>query len=180
MTCEGQKAWTAGMDERMLELKGAGYSANETAVRLNIELGLSLSRNAVIGRLSRIRATPEQRRQWVLAGQHRRLRKPPANPRRAPRPPRLPRLPRMTTRIAPVFIAERPQSADWRGIEIWQLTETTCRFPSPESPFTYCGDPSAEVNEGRPYCEYHMRLTHSGFRYWGHPRYTPGGGAVNE
>lgn len=42
------------------------------------------------------------------------------------------------------------------------LTNETCRWPfnDPCEPdFYYCGDPSADLNEGRPYCEFHAQLS---------------------
>lgn len=62
----------------------------------------------------------------------------------------------------PVFTLppEPPKQANWIGISFNELTERTCRFPAgDEAPFTYCGDPTADIYAKRPYCRFHMGLT---------------------
>lgn len=142
--------WT---DERIAHLKRLntdGLSASLIAG----ELGGGISRNAVIGKINRL----------GIAG---------ARPiRTAPPKPRAPRMPRQ--RVVRAAGWQRPQPALEPYIPpqpvvdmdipieqrctLFTLTSKTCRWPvgdPDDAAFFFCGDPSADLDKGRPYCPSH-------------------------
>ena len=45
-----------------------------------------------------------------------------------------------------------------KGVKLFDLTVTTCRWPKGdpmEEGFLFCGEPTANLKEGRPYCPFH-------------------------
>lgn len=60
-------------------------------------------------------------------------------------------------------ISRHDTPADGAGVSLLELTNCTCRWPkgTPGEPdFTFCGHPSADLSEGRPYCAEHTRRAH--------------------
>lgn len=72
-------------------------------------------------------------------------------------------------RRAPASAAEslqpHPKQPQRYGISLLELANETCRFPIGEPGtrnFFFCGDPSADLEGGRPYCACHARRAYSG------------------
>lgn len=125
-------------DEAVAELKrlfDEGLSMSQIAAALSP--GGGLTRNAVIGKLHR-------------NGMFRGV--PPPKPK-APRQQRGHRAkawkPRATPgKPVPTFEPQR--------CTIMQLTNETCRWPIGEGrDMLFCGSPSADLHNGRPYCQFH-------------------------
>lgn len=153
--------WT---DERINQLR-AMFADKHSASEIAASFGLT--RNAICGKLSRLGLTRGMAR---------------AHPNPTIEKPR--RIPKHEATGAPVGslafkvinaikrkqkLAETPASdpepfvcgtADVEplNISLGQLTETTCRYPSPKPPFTYCGQ---SIHKG-PYCAQHHRLCYVG------------------
>jgi GcrA cell cycle regulator len=137
--------WTT---ERIELLKGhfaAGLSCREIANEIGV------SRNAVIGKLSRLNLTREKkpiaRRENAKLGRSRSV-------------------PRLQYRILRKLFAETPMAEDDRSIHsehhctLFELSEERCRWPinSPgEEDFCFCGN---QPLEGVPYCAGHARLAY--------------------
>jgi hypothetical protein len=52
---------------------------------------------------------------------------------------------------------------NWKGVRIYQLTDQSCRWPDGNDPVQlFCGDPTAELSKGQPYCPYHSGRAHPG------------------
>lgn len=166
--------WTEERVELLKKLWLEGYSASQIAN----ELGEGVTRNAVIGKVHRLklsgRATPAKSAPRVRT-----------TPRTAPRRMASPSVPRSTMgggmkRIsmpsAPMIGATAlkisedvraeayvaPQVAELfipvdKRLTLLQLSEHTCKWPigDPLTPeFYFCGQHS---EEGKPYCEFHSR-----------------------
>jgi GcrA cell cycle regulator len=137
--------WT---NDRVELLKGhfaAGLSCREIANEIGV------SRNAVIGKLSRLNLTREKkpiaRRENAKSGQSRSV-------------------PRLQYRILRKIFAEAPVADDGASIHseqhctLFELSEERCRWPinSPgEEGFCFCGNRPVE---GVPYCAGHARLAY--------------------
>lgn len=152
---EGPSVWT---DERVTLLKRLwteGLSASQIAGRL----GNGVTRNAVIGKISRLNLAQRAR---------------PSTPRKSPierakrvRPtvsvtPRAPQVkaqpiepqPRPVPQPEPLKLSE-----DGR-VTILHLSDKTCKWPIGDpgaEDFCFCGH---KPREGSPYCEYHARLAY--------------------
>jgi GcrA cell cycle regulator len=144
-----EPTWT---DERIALLKSrfeAGLSCREIAADLGV------SRNAVIGKLSRLNLTREK-------GGH------------EPRPPRkngtkgrrMKTAPRLQYQMLVKLYGEPPRVADEEPIHdghrcsLFELSEERCRWPinTPGEPdFCFCGNMPVE---GLPYCGGHTRLAY--------------------
>lgn len=137
--------WTT---ERIELLKGhfaAGLSCREIANEIGV------SRNAVIGKLSRLNLTREKK---------------PTVRRENARSERSRSVPRLQYRILRKVFAEVPPGDDGQSIHseqhctLFELSEERCRWPinSPgESDFCFCGN---QPVEGVPYCAGHARLAY--------------------
>src|SRR5512139_834890 len=101
---------------------------------------LCLTRNAVLGKVWRMRLPPHPQ--------------PPAKKR----PPRV-RPPKVwTPPPPPPPIVEDPTPPDFLGLELYQLTSQQCHYPRGErAPYRYCGQP---VQENSSYCPYCHRLSY--------------------
>jgi GcrA cell cycle regulator len=140
-----QPTWT---DERIERLKGHfadGLSCREIAAEIGV------SRNAVIGKLSRLQLTRDE--------------KPKARPTE-PGKPRARSVPRLQYRLLKKLFAEAPLAEDAEPIQseqrcsLLELSEQRCRWPinSPgEEDFCFCGNPPLD---GVPYCAGHTRLAY--------------------
>lgn len=140
--------WTDAKVARLRQMWTAGASQQDIADDLGV------TRSAVSGKISRLKLTRDPS-----------LRKPrkPVQVRAArPRKPN-PAL-AWITRPKPV---EPPQSdleavIDGRHrVQLVELTNTTCRFPSGvvgTADFHFCGVPTADLVNGRPYCREHTKL----------------------
>ena len=140
-----EDTWTT---ERIELLKGhfaAGLSCREIANEIGV------SRNAVIGKLSRLNLTREKR----LAVRR--------DPAQKPRPKSLPRLHyrllrKLFTEVPPAE-SNQPVNSEQR-CSLLELSEEKCRWPinTPgEEDFCFCGNMPIE---GLPYCAGHSRLAY--------------------
>jgi GcrA cell cycle regulator len=153
--------WSAEQHDRMKDLWADGASSAQIAVALNEEFGTAFTRNAVLGRIHRLKLpTPDSKQE--------RKKKPPGvnararvagfllrknlEPDAAPRP-----------RPAPVSDRRRIGS---EGVSLMELRFDHCRFPLwgfHERSGNYCGD---QTVEGLPYCAVHGALVYKVRRPW--------------
>jgi len=145
--------WT----EERLELLKTHFAAGLTCREIADDIGVS--RNAVIGKLSRLNLTRER------SGDP--LRRAPRNtPNDAPKGRRRGSLPRLQYRILQAVYAEPLAPADHEPIanehccSLLELSEERCRWPisTPGAEdFCFCGNTPVE---GLPYCPGHSRLAY--------------------
>lgn len=139
------QGWTRERIARLKEL----WPQDLSAAKIARELGGGLSRNAVIGKAKRM-------------GLPRRAPVPPPKPKPRPRKPGRTHMfavpsfgaPKRVSAV-PVVDAEIPLSQRKSFLE---LENHHCRWPvgDPGEPgFFFCGAPSADLEEGRPYCAAH-------------------------
>ena len=136
--------WTAELDARLRELHGQRLIFRQIAAILNADFGLSLTRNACIGRGRRL-------------GLGVRAASPP--PRQRPRKPRAQK-PKKVTVQTPVIAIDlhRAPPIVPGALTMLQLDHTTCHWPSgTRAPYTFCGKP---VLGDRPYCHEHCRVSY--------------------
>lgn len=132
--------WTDESVEILTDRWVRGWSAAQIAVLL------PFSRNAVIGKITRMKLT---RQPGVRAKPGPEVQVKP-RVKVAPRPAPAPREPSSTPTA--------PASA---GVTLYELTKTTCRWPSGfpgDDNFLFCGDPTADLIAGKPYCPFHTRM----------------------
>lgn len=131
--------WT---DERVETLKSL-HSAGMSMHRMAGVLG-GITKNAVIGKLHRLGiSTPRKPSEAAVT--------------RAPRAARYyaKKIVRANLAPAPTATAAPPKGDP---IEFMALTNVTCRFPVTDAaPWMFCGDPSASLLDGCPYCPWHMK-----------------------
>lgn len=152
-------SWTEARTELLKSLWADGLSASKCADGIG-----DVTRNAVIGKVNRLGLTGRKRHCAAIAKQKR---KRPVEKRE--------RLP--DGALPPVKI-ETPVllSGDYL-CSLFELDDHTCRWPTwaEGTPFKdqrYCGIPTANVYEGRPYCTEHSSLVYSapqdrkGTPYW--------------
>lgn len=135
--------WTEERTERLRELWIAGLSCSQIAT----ELGTGLTRNAIIGKVHRIRLHRSHPRGASIRG---------------PMPPRKRAGTTSRRRSEPRFLAAPPPPADaWEALPgtapvgLLELTDRTCRWPLGEKPFRFCGCPTVH---GSVYCGTHTAL----------------------
>jgi len=137
--------WTTERVELLQSHFAAGLSCREIANEIGV------SRNAVIGKLSRLNLTREKK------PEARRDRAKTSRPRSVPR---------LQYRMLRKLFAEAPPEEDGQTIDsdqrcsLLELSEEKCRWPisSPgEKDFCFCGNPPLE---GMPYCAGHSRLAY--------------------
>ena len=136
--------WTPQIDDLLRRLYMGRLTFRDIATRMNEELGLSLTRNACIGRARRLKF---QLRNGAFP--------------KSPKPPK----PRKRSRKQ-VKVQTEPVSAHLHlapplvpgALTMLQLTSGTCRWPSGDRPpYTYCGAP---VHDDRPFCLAHCQLAY--------------------
>jgi len=153
------RIWTEAETKQATRLYADGATAREIA----ISMGGGLTRNAVIGRLTRVGVMGASR---AALGTHRvKTRK-----SRAGMP---------SIGVGPVVVKSiipsrpRPMLAPFTlpslksksGNPILELRDDLCRFPvgdPMESDFRYCLAPGADNRTGRPYCDHHHALCYNG------------------
>jgi len=149
-----QFAWTDEVTEQALSLWKIGVSASQIAVCIGCP-----SRSAVIGKMHRLggKLSPDAvatRRAWNVSD----------NPKKEKKPKKIKSIQQVNQtsfRFEPI-----PAAANWRGVELLDLTNNTCRFPSGDSPFSFCGDPTADLAGCRPYCPFHSKLAYREPNVW--------------
>jgi GcrA cell cycle regulator len=105
---------------------------------------IGVSRNAVIGKAHRL----------GLPGK---LDDAEVRKRLASRKIRFPEYRQKATRFVRIVKAEPEAPHNFLGLEIWDLTASTCRNPRGTGPYLFCGQP---VIEGQSFCAHCYRLTH--------------------
>jgi GcrA cell cycle regulator len=125
--------WLADRIERLKALWTRGLTASE----IGNELGVS--RNAVIGKIHRLKGYESARK--PAGNKHAR---PP------PKPPTMPAQPKPPPRRVVLNVP-------FLNLTIDELKAGVCRYPHGEAaPYRFCGGPTAE---GSPYCALHRRMT---------------------
>ena len=165
-----QSVWTDEIIQKMLDLWMEGKSASVIAKELCAMAGKELSRNAVIGKLHRMRKAgqiPEREESRARAQRPAARKEEQAPPQPRPRHVSNGAL-ALETKAQPVATpqaAPRPQLevvAEEQGLisDIMDLRPNSCRWPigNPgEEDFCFCG---RESEEGRPYCERHAAVAY--------------------
>ena len=141
-----QSTWTTERVE-LLKLRFAeGLSCREIAADIGV------SRNAVIGKISRLNLTRDK-------GRHQTLRQKDT----APRPKASARLRQLLIKAVPLEpepLVEAEQIHNGHTCSLFELSNETCRWPisTPGAEdFCFCGNPPIE---GLPYCAGHSRLAY--------------------
>ena len=139
-----QTTWTPERLEQLKTCFEAGLSCRAIAVRIGV------SRNAVIGKLSRLnltRTTPEERR---------------ARKKRSTRPAQKPTATQQLLMLQEAY--EQPADdtpiVSVNNCSLFELSEQRCRWPisTPGAPdFCFCGNTPLG---GMPYCSGHYRLAY--------------------
>lgn len=163
-------SWTDERVELLTKLWAEGLSASQIATQLG-----GVSRNAVIGKVHRLKLSGRGR---ASAAQPRAVKKAPVVATAAAAPTRTVSRPVRTvaasvgaTALAVQVDAEpvahqilRPTEdvvvPISRKLQLLQLTERTCKWPSGDplsEEFSFCGH---EAGENGPYCGYHSRLAY--------------------
>ena len=165
-----QSVWNDQIIERMLELLKEGLSASHIARELSEMAGRKLSRNAVIGKLHRMRKAglipeneePPAQRQQAAKGEVA-----PTTSRKEPAQPATDGALALETKAQPAPVAETsPQLAvvsEEKGLvaDIMELNQHTCRWPigdPGEEGFCYCG---RRPQPGLPYCAHHAAIAYT-------------------
>lgn len=140
--------WTRQMEERAKQLFFDGRSAARVACALNRDApgGMALSRNAVIGKLSRMGVKRGPNPPMIVSMDHPQpgVRFRPRSHRRAP---------------VPVQLAPSPRQLI-HGLQIHELTPDACAYPFGDpraDDFRYCG--AIKPSRHHPYCAHHKALT---------------------
>jgi GcrA cell cycle regulator len=139
----GHIAWPEARKEQLRKLWTDGLSCRDIAA----QLGDGLSRNAVIGMVTRMGLSHRPR----SGGR-------PAKKRPVPRTRTLPRFAFRTPPARPGHgPVDLPVEQPANPVTLLELTDRSCRWPSGNNPATmlFCGATSVE---GQPYCERHCRV----------------------
>ena len=132
-----QPTWTIERVERLKSCFEAGFSCREIAADIGV------SRNAVIGKLSRLNLTRERDRD------------PPAR-KNAGATPR-----RQYAMLSAAYAPAEPEPIDdARHCSLFELSEARCRWPISTpgaADFCFCGNTPLD---GLPYCSGHSRLAY--------------------
>lgn len=143
--------WTDARVDRLKVLYAEGLSCSQIAAEL-----LHISRNGVIGKVHRLGLERRGRNSnyQINPGSKPGPKYHTARPKRDPRPytPR----PRVTHE-SPEIKAMRCAEVVPLNIAIGQLTESTCKWPYGDGPWTFCGHAPVK---GLPYCSSHQALAH--------------------
>ncbi|MCG8272427.1 GcrA family cell cycle regulator [Aquamicrobium sp. NLF2-7] len=157
--------WTDERVELLKKLWAEGLSASQIAAQLG-----GVSRNAVIGKVHRLKLSGRGRTTAAPARQKKASSAPAASkPVRAAAPARSAAPTIGATALQVQFDAEpvarqQLRSSDnvvvpiSRRLDLTQLTERTCKWPNGDplsEDFHFCGN---EAGESGPYCAYHARL----------------------
>ena len=159
-------SWTQDQITRLTELVSQGQPGSTIARTLNREFNLSLTRNAIRGKIDRLN---KQDPSYVpLPSARETKRAAPIRKRKARIKSRGPltflfsRNTGSDPETPPYFSKLHPERADYPdACSLVGLTNTSCRFPcgDPMTPeFFFCGTPDADMTERRPYCFAHARI----------------------
>lgn len=128
--------WNGNAVEQLAKLWADGHSASQIAKEL-----VGTTRCAVIGKVHRLRLPPRAKGWHGHASPHKGKAKPHSRPKRV-------------YQFNPIrFHTEIPADAPPSlNLDLTALTDSTCRWPSGDSPFFFCG---ALPDENSSYCPYH-------------------------
>lgn len=145
-------SWPAEATAIMVEMWGAGYSAGMISERLEKNLGFRVTRSAVLGKIHRKHMQRrEEKKPKSTVQRVRRNRAVITIPHRAAIAAMLPK----------EISVEEAQAFDFRtehSKTLMDLTNMTCRWPVGEptaEDFFFCGRPTADLEDKRPYCAVH-------------------------
>lgn len=145
-------SWPDEATTVMVEMWERGCSAGMIAERLNNDFGLTLTRSAVLGKIHRKHMQRREDAQPKFS--KKRMISRPRN-----QAARRQVFPAVRVRVAEPYVAD--DVLDLRtehSKTILELTTITCRWPCGEptnDDFFFCGRPSANLEEKRPYCAGH-------------------------
>ncbi|EXL08658.1 GcrA family cell cycle regulator [Aquamicrobium defluvii] len=157
--------WTDERVELLRKLWAEGLSASQIAAQLG-----GVSRNAVIGKVHRLKLSGRGRTTAAPARQKKASSAPASRPARAASPARATAPTVGATALQVQFDAEPAARQHLRAVDnnvvvpisrrldLTQLTERTCKWPNGDplsEDFHFCGN---EAGENGPYCAYHARL----------------------
>lgn len=137
--------WLPEWDDALREFFAEKMSGAQAANAISARFGIFLSRNAIIGRASRIGVKSLTAR----VGAPNKSRVP-----RAPRPARI-----LSVRSQIDLPALRCIEVEPIGVDLLDLEAAQCRWPSGDGPFTFCAHPT---REGYSYCMPHFALSVGG------------------
>lgn len=163
MAAPTNTAWPDERIDRLRALIGEGLSVSQIAAALG-----DVSRNAVIGRMNRTGIKSQHkdpRSRHGIPSPRRRHRKSAGNTAlringKADRPPLEPMQANLSL---DAFNAAIPED---QPVTLMELQTWHCRWPlfdGAERSGLYCGDPNADLIEGRPYCKFHTSHAFKGF-----------------
>jgi len=133
--------WTAEKVELLRSLCASGLSAREIALEIGV------SRNAVIGKISRLKLNSGERRRSAGKGEPK------------ARPPSQQSIMR-ALRADAHSLAEGMRIPDSHRCSLLELTNQTCRWPisnATDVEFWFCGN---QPIDGLPYCAGHARIAY--------------------
>lgn len=158
-------SWTDERVEMLKQLWAEGLSASQIAAQIG-----GISRNAVIGKVHRLKLSSRGRATPQPARPKKTSRPPVSNVRPAARPSGGRTTPVVGATalqqqfvVEPAVVTELRPSTDIvvpiaRKLALTELTEKTCKWPIGDplsESFHFCGNQSSETG---PYCAYHARL----------------------
>lgn len=139
--------WTSERTFRLRQLHDQGLSFSKIAKQMNADFGLALTANACIGKARRADFPMRYRPPKAPKAYKRAPPKPKMITIKPKLPPPPPGPPPGTSR--PIDLAPEVKG----DLEIYQLTDATCRWPHGASPpYTYCGKPT---HQDTPFCRHH-------------------------
>jgi hypothetical protein len=162
-----------GMTDRLVVLHGEGITHGNIARILEVEYGIPVTRNQVIGKAQRLklaRRKPAEPRPKLP--RHKLEARPPKPRKKKPQPlpplsdgrpgsPRpsipLPPPPPMMLWLPPLLpaVALPLQELRLEDLPVLALDSGQCKFPDGEYPFQFCGRPQVE---GSAYCQEHLKI----------------------
>ena len=154
--------WTEAYDSILRARHEAGDSASKIAVALCAAGRRGTSRNAVIGRMHRLKLSPMARRHHTQEAQPTPAPKAAPKPRAAhparPEPDKAMPQVALKARVAKARVLPPDAPAPIAGVALLEALSWHCRFPSGEGPtLRFCG---ARALDGRSYCAHHHRIAH--------------------
>lgn len=144
--------WPSDHDALLTKLYGEGQSFSQVATALNEMFGTAYSRNAAIGRASRLGIAGGRRKETKSLDRVER------SPAVAPKPAAAAPVPKSAP--APVEVEPPPGR---RLLSLFELTDRTCKFPigdPRDAGFGFCGSRVTLTDPPVPYCRFHCRIAY--------------------
>lgn len=148
----GQSTWT---DERVTTLKTM-WADGHSATQISAVLG-SVTRSAVLGKVDRLELPARITVSY-------RVKNNTIKPARNPKPKiKIERKRAEDNTLPPIAVAAPEVFTTEHFVTLMDLENFHCRFPCWEDgvPFDqqfFCGSPTADLAESRPYCSFHSRI----------------------